>query len=217
MTSVPIEAARQRPWTVALTGGIASGKSTVSDGFAKQGITIVDTDVLARQVVAPGSSGLREIATQFGPNVLQPDGSLDRRWLRERVFEDPLARRQLERITHPRIRDAAISEVAQARSPYVVLVVPLLFEHRSAYQWVDRILVVDVSRETQLGRLRARDGISEALAEAMLSAQATREARLSIADDVIGNEGGLDTLAESITELHQDYLDRARHRLGSPR
>ena len=204
---MPASAVGRRRWTVALTGGIASGKSTVSEGFARQGVAVVDTDELARKVVAPGTEALQEIKDHFGHGILTAAGALDRRQLRQRVFEDPTARQVLERITHPRIRDAALSAVAAAQSPYVMLVVPLLFENLAAYRWVDRILVVDVRRETQLARLQARDGISLALAEAMIAAQATRDDRLSIADDVIQNEDGLIRLSQTIARLHHHYLD----------
>lgn len=197
-------------YTIALTGGVASGKTTVSDRFAALGATVVDTDVLAREVVAPGSAGLAELVDAFGATILAPDGSLDRRAMRERVFADAEARGRLEGIVHPRIRDAALAAIRASGTPYVVLVVPLLYEHFDAYRWVDRVLVVDVLRATQKRRLLARDGVDETLAEAMLNAQASREQRLSIANDVLGNEGDLATLADAVADLHQRYLELAR-------
>jgi dephospho-CoA kinase len=193
-------------FTVALTGGIASGKSTVSDMFAALGICVVDTDVLARQVVARGSSGLAALIQLFGTEVLTSDGELDRRAMRERVFADPAARGKLESLTHPRIRDAALADLARCTSAYAVLAVPLLYENRDAYAWVDRVLVIDVSTRTQLQRLLARDGVDRTLAEAMLDAQASREQRLAIADDVLDNEGKLETLALAVKKLHDRYL-----------
>lgn len=197
-------------FSVALTGGVASGKTTVSDRLGKLGALIVDTDVLARQVVAVGSEGLAEVVAAFGAEVLDEYGSLDRRALRARVFSDPDARKQLESITHPRIRDAVLSTVAGCQAAYAVIVVPLLYEHWQAYRWVDRVLVVDVSRQTQLQRLLARDGITRQLAEAMLDAQASRSQRLSIADDVLSNEGDLPTLLAAVDALHESYLVKAR-------
>lgn len=196
-------------YTIALTGGVASGKSTVSEQLGVLGALVVDTDVLAREVVAANSPALAELVDAFGSAILTRDGTLDRRAMRERVFADAEARRRLEGIVHPRIRDASLAAVAASRAPYVVLVVPLLYEHFDAYRWVDRVLVVDVLRATQKRRLLARDGIDEALAEAMLDAQASREQRLSIADDVLDNEANLATLADAVAALHQRYLDLA--------
>jgi dephospho-CoA kinase len=192
-------------YTVALTGGIASGKSAVEQCFARRGIEICDADKVARDVVAAGSEGLREVVAVFGRSVLGADGSLDRRAMRERVFGDPDARRQLEGIIHPRVRNA-IWEAAQAmRSAYGLLVIPLLVESGD-YAWVDRVLVVDVPRAVQLGRLLARDGISRELAESMIDAQASREQRLAIADDVIDNSADLDALDAAVETLHRRYL-----------
>ncbi len=196
-------------YTVALTGGIASGKTTVSDLFAARGIDVVDTDVLARQVVAEGSEGLGALVAHFGTGILAADGGLDRRAMRERVFASTTARAELEAITHPRIRAAAVTQLAACTSPYALLAVPLLYEHHDAYAWVDRILVVDVSRQTQLQRLLVRDGVDEALANAMLDAQASREQRLAIADDVLDNEGDLATLEAAADVLHRRYLELA--------
>ncbi len=201
-------------YTVALTGGIASGKTTVSDLFAAYGVGVVDTDALARQVVAKDSGGLAALVAHFGTAILTADGDLDRRAMRERVFADPAARDSLEMITHPRIRAAALAELAACTSPYALLAVPLLYENRDAYAWVDRILVVDVSRHTQLQRLLARDGIDQALANAMLDAQASREQRLIIADDVIDNEGDLETLGDAVGTLHAAYLELAGKKSG---
>jgi len=202
-----MNAANAFPFTVALTGGIASGKSAVSDRFAALGANVVDADIVARELVAPGSAALAEIATSFGNGVLAADGSLDRRALRERVFDDDAARMRLNAILHPRIR-IALRERAQAtrKGSYALLVIPLLAENRGQYAWVDRVLVVDVPREAQRTRLIARDGITPALADAMLDAQATRAERLAIADDVMENNRGLDDLDRLVALLHEGYL-----------
>lgn len=194
------------PFTVALTGGIASGKSAVSNRFGALGANVIDADIVARELVTPGSPALAEIAAVFGDDVLAADGSLDRRALRERVFENDAARARLNAILHPRIR-AALRERAEAtrEGSYALLVIPLLAENRAQYAWADRVLVVDVPRAVQHARLVARDGITPALADAMLDAQATREQRLAIADDVIENDRSLGDLDERVALLHERY------------
>ncbi|MBZ0221867.1 MAG: dephospho-CoA kinase, partial [Dokdonella sp.] len=180
------------PFTIALTGGIASGKSAVSERLAALGARVLDADVLARELVLPGTPALAEIVDVFGARMTAADGSLDRRALRERIFDDAGARDALNAILHPRIRAALRERAAQTpRDRYAVLAIPLLVENRRHYDWVDRVLVVDAPRKLQLARLLARDGIAPELAEAMLDAQATREQRLAIADDVVRNEGSL--------------------------
>ena len=191
---------------IGLTGGIASGKSTVSDTFAALGAAVVDTDLISRELVTPGSPALAEIRDTFGPAVIAANGSLDRRQLRALVFADPAMKSRLEAILHPRIRDAAQAAVDQARThaPYVVLVVPLLVES-GAYGWVDRVLVVDATPEVQQRLLVARDGIDMALAEAMIRAQATREQRLAMADDVIRNSAGVAELRAQVRAADRRY------------
>lgn len=203
------------PFTVALTGGIASGKSAVSERFAALGANVVDADIVARELVAPGAPALEEIATTFGSDVLSADGSLDRRALRERIFDDDGARMRLNAILHPRIR-GVLRERAQAtrEGSYAMLVIPLLAENREPYAWVDRVLVVDVPRAVQHARLIARDGITPALADAMLDAQATREQRLAIADDVIENNDTLAALDEAVHALHAQYRALAERKTG---
>ena len=192
---------------VGLTGGIASGKSAVADRFAARGIAVVDADVAARDVVAPGQPALAEIAAVFGDGVLQADGTLDRAALRRHVFDDDAARRRLEAILHPRIRVRMHEHAQRAGGPYVIVAIPLLAEGggRLAYPWLDRILVVDVPREAQLARLVRRDGIEVALAERMVAAQADRASRLAIADDVIVNEGALALLDAEVDALDRRY------------
>lgn len=182
-----------RSLVVGLTGGIASGKSSVSATFAELGAAIVDTDVIARELVVPGSAGLAAIVDAFGTQVLAVDGTLDRRRLRGRVFADSGARQQLEAILHPRIRSEARAQVARAQSPYVVLVVPLLIES-SQYDWVDRIVVVDIPPAAQERLLMTRDSVDADLARTMIAAQAPRMTRLTRADDVIRNSGSLSDL-----------------------
>lgn len=193
---------------VALTGGIASGKSAVERCFARRGIEICDADRVARDVVAPGTEGLQEVIAVFGGEVLTTEGMLDRRAMRERVFADPDARRRLEQIVHPRVRNAMREAARSMRSAYGLLVIPLLVESGD-YAWVDRVLVVDVPRELQISRLLSRDGITRDLAESMVDAQASREQRLAVADDVIDNSADLDALDAAVELLHQRYLELA--------
>lgn len=195
-------------FVVGLTGGIASGKSAVADALVRLGATLVDTDVIAREVVEPGSDGLAAVCARFGSEVLTADGKLDRAALRRRVFADALARKALEQILHPRIRAAAAAAIAAAAGPYVVLAVPLLVES-GQYNWVQRVLVVDCDPATQRARLQARDGIDADLAERMLAAQADRLARLACADEVVRNTGSLDALQRQAQCCHRRYLSLA--------
>jgi dephospho-CoA kinase len=194
-----------QPFRVVLTGGIASGKSAVATEFAKLGVPIIDTDVLAREVVEPGQPALLAIVERFGPEVLDAQGQLDRRRMRERIFENPAERKALEAITHPAIRLAQQAKTASAAGPYQIHVVPLLADTHSKSLY-DRVLVVDCPRDTQLSRLLQRDGITPQLAESMLAAQATREQRLAIADDVLDNNGSIEELPSKTAVLHELYL-----------
>lgn len=194
---------------VGLTGGIASGKSEVSRRFEALGIAVADADIAAREVVAVGSPGLAAIAQLFGAEVLLDDGSLDRAWLRQRVFANPEERRALEAITHPAIR-ARVREVCEAaESPYAIAAIPLLTEvgGRASYPWLQRILVVDAPEEVQLARLLSRDNIDATLAERMIQAQASRSQRLALADDVIVNDGHPDALQACIEALDVRYRE----------
>ena len=193
------------PFVVALTGGIASGKSAIADRFAALGASVLDADLVARELVVPGSPALAEIVMRFGADVLDANGALDRGAMRARVFADADARHRLEAILHPRIRAALHARALTAAGPYVLLVIPLLTES-GRYDWVDRVLLVDVPRETQRQRLLARDGIAAALADAMLDAQASREQRLAVADDVIVNDATLADLDATIVALHARYV-----------
>jgi dephospho-CoA kinase len=190
---------------IAVTGGIASGKSEVTRRFEARGIQILDADLIARALVEPGQPALAEIRARFGPGVLDASGRLDRRRLREQVFADAAARRALEAILHPRVRDALRAGVTGASGPFVLLAIPLLVESGD-YAWVDRVLVVDVPREVQRARVMQRDAVDRAGAEAVIAAQATREARLARATDVIVNDGTLADLDAAVERLHARYL-----------
>lgn len=193
---------------VALTGGIASGKSTVANLFAALGASVVDTDLLAREVVAPGTPLLAEIAARFGAQILAADGSLDRRALRERVFADTAERRWLEERTHPAIRVLTDQRCDAARGPYCLVAIPLLVETQGQDRF-HRVLVVDCDPEVQVARLMARDGITRAAASDMLAAQVSRAARLAVADDVIRNEGDIAALRDQVARLHREYVAAA--------
>lgn len=194
-------------YTIAVTGGVASGKSTVTRLFEGLGITVADADIAAREVVAPGSEGLAEVAAIFGNGVLDPSGALDRAAMRRLVFSDPAARQRLEAIVHPRIREWLRAAVDRADGPYVMVSIPLLAEGggRQAYPWLDRILVVDVPVEVQRERLMQRDGADAALAASMIAAQATRDQRLAIADDVIVNDRTVKELEGHVAALDRLY------------
>lgn len=190
---------------VGLTGGIASGKSTVAGFFLELGATVIDTDELARVAVAPGAPALAEIVEAFGGRFLRPDGSLDRRTLRTFVFADASARATLEKILHPRIEQAAATACAAARTPYLVLVVPLLLESGMT-DMVDRVLVVDCPEATQQARLIARDRETPEQAARILATQLSRAARLAQADDVVNSEPPLHEVRADVIHLHEKYL-----------
>lgn len=190
---------------IALTGGIASGKSAVAALFEAHGVPVIDSDAVARDIVAPGSPALEAIRRRFGDQVLQSDGSLDRRALREQVFADPAARRDLEAITHPAIRARMQEWALTAAGPYQIHMIPLLVEGGGRRDF-DRVLVVDCPEELQIQRVMQRDGVDAASARRVLAAQASRAARLAIADDVILNNGDRDQLSNEVDALHQRYL-----------
>jgi len=196
-------------FTVALTGGIASGKSLLSDEFARQGVTVIDTDNIAHQIVEPGQAALREIESAFGPAIIDSGGKLKRRYLRDQIFSNPGARKKLESILHPRIRQAAARAIAKARSAYCILVIPLLAE-RGAYPGIDHVLVVDVEPETQIARLMARDGCSREQAQQALASQPSRKQRLSISDDVLDNSGTMEDAHRAAAQLHLKYTCLAK-------
>lgn len=194
--------------TIGLTGGVASGKSLAATAFTVLGVPVLNADQVARDVVAAGSPALDRIRERFGAAFITPAGELDRRRMREHVFADPAARRDLEAITHPAIRTRLRQWRDAQRAPYCVLDVPILFEAGLA-ALVDRVLVIDAPRELQVARLVARDDIGAALAEQMLAAQASREDRLARADDVIRNAGPPEAVGASVRQLHALYLQLA--------
>ncbi len=204
-------AAVNTPYTIALTGGIAAGKTLVSNAFIKLAIPVIDTDIIAREIVAPGLPALLEIASVFGETILDEHGQLKRRHLRERVFADPDARKKLEAILHPKIREVVNTRVANIEHDFCILVIPLLAEH-DAYPNIDRVLVIDVDVETQISRLMARDKSSRQLAEQILAAQASRKQRLSIADDVLDNSGSPGETQIAVEKLATLYTRLARER-----
>lgn len=198
-----------RPFCVGLTGGIASGKTTVARLFEGLGVPVLDTDQFAREVVAPGQPLLQQIAQRFGAGVLRTDGTLDRAALRSIVFADPAKRAELEQLTHPAIRALLEQRSAAAGGEYQIHVIPLLVE-TGGRQRVDRVLVVDCSEDMQIRRLQARDGSTLEQARNILAAQVSRAARLAAADDVVVNDGELAPLRDRVAELHGRYLELAR-------
>ncbi len=195
-----------RPLRVGLTGGIASGKTTIANFFADLGVPVIDTDVIARDVVAKGAPALAQIRAALGNEVFADDGMLDRKAMRKLVFSDERKRRQLEGILHPRIRQATVIQAQAVTYPYMIIVVPLLVESPMR-EFMDRVLVVDCSENEQLSRLLARDSENEAQARRMIAAQASRDERLAIADDVVLNDAGLDETRSKIEALHKTYLE----------
>ncbi|MEZ5512411.1 MAG: dephospho-CoA kinase [Steroidobacteraceae bacterium] len=206
--------AQVRILRIGLTGGIASGKSTVAKLFAALGVPLIDTDVLAREAVAPGTPALAAIARHFGTSMLLSDGSLDRAALRARVFAEPAERQWLERLTHPEIRRLMEAQCASAGGPYQIIAIPLLAESGRDDR-IDRVLLVDCDPALQIARLQARDGSTLAEAVRILAAQASRAERLAIADDVILNDAGIDRLRDQVEVLHRDYLRLADHPAGA--
>lgn len=197
-------------YVVALTGGIGSGKSAASDLFGRLGAGIVDTDAIAHALTGPGGAAMAEIRRCFGDEVVAADGRLDRARMRALAFTRPEARRQLEQILHPLIRDRARSDIAASTAPYVVLVVPLLVETGAWREVADRIAVVDCSRETQVERTMRRSQLTRETVLTILDAQATRDQRLAVADDVIDNSGAPAALEPQVRRLHERYLAEAR-------
>ena len=195
---------------IGLTGGIASGKSEAGRQFAALGVPVIDADTVAREVVAPGTPGLAAITARFGAEILQPDGQLDRAALRRVVFADADARRDLEGITHPAIRQSLLQQCREAPGPYAVAAIPLLAEAgRERYPWLSAIVVVDVPESIQQQRLLKRDAIDVELAQRMIAAQASRSARLAIADHVIDNRGTPEDLVGQVARLHALFIARA--------
>jgi dephospho-CoA kinase len=203
-------------FTVGLTGGIGSGKSTVADLFAARGVSVIDTDQIAHRLTAPGGAAMPAIVAAFGPTFADADGALDRARMRQLVFTDALAKARLEAILHPRIRAETEAATAAATGCYVMLAIPLLVESGTWRARVSRVLAVDCAETDQLARVMARNHLPEAQVRAIMAAQATRQARLAAADDVIVNDAGLDALAPQIARLHQLYLAFSNRTASNP-
>jgi dephospho-CoA kinase len=193
---------------IGLTGGIASGKSTVEQRFVELGVPVINADDSSRAVVERGRPGLAAVVARFGAGILTPEGDLDRRALRSLIFSDTGRRKELEAMLHPLIRDDMDRRSAEATGPYVILSIPLLVESNARGPW-DRILVVDTDESLQLARLVSRDAVSEAEARATLAAQASRAERLAAADDVLENLGSVADLRQAVDRLHRRYLELA--------
>jgi len=200
---------KDRPYCVGLTGGIATGKTAVANTFAELGVAVIDTDQIARALTGPAGQALAAIRAAFGPEYFAASGELNRRALRERVFNDESARTRLEAILHPQILALAKAALEEAGGPYVILVVPLLLERPGYAERVDRVLLVDCDEATQITRCMARDGIEAPLAKRMLAAQMPRQHRLTRADDVLVNDSDLASLSRHVQRLHGRYLKMA--------
>lgn len=192
-------------YRVGLTGGIGSGKSAVASAFAGHGIAVIDSDVIAHELTGPGGAALPALRAAFGAGIIAADGSMDRAAMRRRVFADAAVRSRLERLLHPLIRAESDRQLAAVGSIYAVLVVPLLIESVDYRERVDRVLVVDCADATRISRVMARSHLSRAEIEQIMAAQASREARLAAADDVIDNDGSLAELAARVAELDLGY------------
>lgn len=197
-----------RAFVVGLTGGIGSGKSAAADEFARLGASIVDTDVIARELTAAGGAALPEIERVFGKEFIRA-GAMDRERMRQHAFSDAAARKALEALLHPRIREETERLTSAATGPYVVQVIPLLVESGDYRRRVDRVLVVDCPEEVQVARVRSRSGLPEAQVRAIMRSQASRAERLAAADDVIDNSGTIDALRNQVAALHLRYLESA--------
>ncbi len=202
-------------FVVVLTGGIAAGKTAVSDLFAQRGVPVIDTDRIAHDIVEPGQPALKQIAEAFGPEFLGADGRLDRKKMRTAIFSSPQQKTRLEGILHPAIVAEADRRIAQIDAPWCLLVVPLLRE-TSLLPSIDRVLVVDVEESVQIERVMARDKINRQQARSILAAQTGRRQRLALADDVLDNSGSLEQLNAAVNELHHKYATLANSTRNSP-
>ncbi|WP_432277171.1 dephospho-CoA kinase [Glaciecola petra] len=196
----------QHKYIVGLSGGIGSGKTSVSNLFAKFGVDIIDADVVAREVVEPGTAGLTALIEKFSKHILSKDGSLDRSKLRKIAFADEASKNALNNILHPIIREGMLQQLSASKSTYCILVAPLLFEN-GLQKLTDRTLVVDASEQQQLNRTLLRDGGQKETIENIIAAQIERNQRCKMADDIIDNSGNMDSLEESVTRLHKKYLE----------
>jgi dephospho-CoA kinase len=192
-------------FVVGLTGGIGSGKSLVANMFADRGASIVDTDLIAHSLTGPHGAAMPDILAEFGPQMADSRGAMDRVQMRELVFREPAAKRRLEAILHPMIRDATLAAAADASGDYVMLAIPLLVESGNWQQRVDRVLVIDCPEEIQVARVMARNGLAEEQVRAIMATQVTRAVRLAAADDVIDNGGPIERLTPQVDRLHAFY------------
>jgi dephospho-CoA kinase len=199
-------------YRIGLTGGIGSGKSTVAGLFREQGISVVDSDVISHQLTQAGGAAIASIGKAFGEEYLTANGALDRAKMRQRIFSDAAAKHLLETILHPLIRAQMLVQAQASPSPYLLLVVPLLFEARNYRELVQRVLVVDCAEETQVARATQRSGLDEQAVRTIMAQQISRAERLRRADDTIHNDGNLDDLRQQVRRLHRDYLDRSSDR-----
>jgi len=197
-------------YRIGLTGGIGCGKTTVANLFAERGVDLIDADALAHAITAPGGAGIEPIRAAFGPAALTPEGAMDRDWMRARAFSDNGARLQLEGILHPLIRAASRRAYQEARSPYVLFVIPLLFESGDWKRRMQRTVVIDCPEEAQIARVQARSGLAEAQIRAIMAKQASRAQRLTLTDDIIDNSGDGSNLPAEVERLHAFYLELAR-------
>ncbi|RUO56381.1 dephospho-CoA kinase [Pseudidiomarina homiensis] len=196
-------------WVLGVTGGIGSGKTTVTNLFAAHGIDVVDADVIARHILDQGTPALAAVTERYGTEALQADGSLNRAWLREKIFQQPDEKDWLNALTHPLIREQLLAALQNASSPYVILSAPLLVENNLT-RYCDRVLVVDVTEATQRQRTAQRDNVSASQVEQIMQAQASRTQRLAAADDIINNDGDKILLAPQVAKLHTQYLRLAQ-------
>jgi dephospho-CoA kinase len=195
---------------VGLTGGIGSGKSAAANEFARLGATVVDTDAIAHELTAAGGAAIPELRKAFGDGAIDASGAMDRVKMRERVFSDPAAKKSLEALLHPMIREESRRRIEVAPGPYIIHAVPLLVESAEYRKRVDRVLVVDCPEDLQIERVRARSALPEEQVRAIIATQASRADRLASADDVIDNSGSLDALCRQVAALHQRYLEYKR-------
>ncbi len=201
--------ANSEPFVVVLTGGIASGKTTVSDLFAQRGVPVIDTDRIAHEIVEPGRPALKRITEIFGPEYLDAKGRLNRRKMRDAIFQDPQLKTRLEGILHPAIAAEVDLRIARVKKPWCILVVPLLAE-TSLFPWINRVLVVDVEESVQIERAMARDKITQTQAQAILNVQISRQRRLALADDILNNSGSLKQLASQVDKMCRKYTTLAK-------
>jgi len=200
----------RRRLVVGLTGGIGSGKSAAAEEFARLGATVVDTDLIAHELTAAGGKAIEPVRRRFGDAAIGAGGAMDRAWMRQRAFSDPEAKKALEAILHPMIREESRRRIGAATGAYVVHAVPLLVESGDFRQRVDRVLVIDVPEALQVARVRARSALAEDAIRAIMRTQASRAERLAAADDVLDNSGTLDALRQGVRALHEKYLQLAQ-------